>query len=384
MDAATVLDSENCVALARDDKTKGMVKGSKIGSAPRKRLADISNLQQRPRPVDQEVKKLPVSLTTKEYIEKLQRENLTLMKILADRNKTIELSGMELQKLRLNLQKVQQQNLQLAQANSQMLATVFDALVKLTCFASLQELNSGKDRLKALYHELGCKNGLLKARKLEKVKEKMLICQDKGNKVGLTECDEAAQAGESSQADKGDCKPCNTNRRRQSKKQSLGPTTTKPVHAKENVEKKRCLRRQSSRFNSEEPEPTEDLFEIDKASGPTSLKPVHAEENVGNKRRCLRRQSARFKSIEPEQTEDLFEIDSAKFPVSPVHDDLVHESGQMLSGLSVKEEDEGNTALRFEAQENRRSSVGRPLRRAAEKVQSYKEIPLNIKMRRNE
>lgn len=97
-------------------------------------------------------------------------------------SKTIELSGMELQKLRLNLQKLQQQNLQLAQANSQMLAvpshlliasctillnhavpitsvsngisssrnileTVFDALVKLTCFASLQELNSGKDRV---------------------------------------------------------------------------------------------------------------------------------------------------------------------------------------------------------------------------------------------
>lgn len=56
-----------------DDKTKGMVKGSKIGSAPRKRLADISNLQQRPRPVDHEVKQLPVSLTTKEYTEKLQR-----------------------------------------------------------------------------------------------------------------------------------------------------------------------------------------------------------------------------------------------------------------------------------------------------------------------
>jgi hypothetical protein len=98
----------------------------------------------------------------------------------------------------------------------------------------------------------------------------------------------------------------------------------------------------------------------------------------------LRRQSARFKSEEPEQTEDLFEIDDAKFPVSPALDDLVHESGQMLSGLSVKEEDEGNTALRLEAQEMRRSSVGRPLRRAAEKVQSYKEVPVNIKMRRKE
>ncbi|GMY09307.1 SHUGOSHIN 1 [Fagus crenata] len=364
MDGAIVLDSEICIA--RDDKTKGMVKGSKIGSAQRKRLADISNLPQRPRPVNEDVKQLPLSLTTEEYIEKLQRENLTLMKVLADRNKVIELSGMELQKLRINLQKMQQQNFQLAQANSQMLA----------------ELNSGKDRLRVLQHELGCKNVLLKARKLNLVKEKMLTCQDAGNEVGTADCDDAAQAGESSQADKGGCKPCNTNRRRQSKNQSLGPTTAKPVHAKENVENKRRLRRQSARFNSEEPEPTEELF--DKALGPTSLKPVHAEEIVRNKRRCLRRQSARFKSEEPEQTEDLFEIDDAKFPVSPALDDLVHESGQMLSGLSVKEEDEGNTALRLEAQEMRRSSVGRPLRRAAEKVQSYKEVPVNIKMRRKE
>ncbi len=56
-----------------DDKTKGMVKGSKIGSAQRKRLADISNLPQRPRPVNEDVKQLPLSLTTEEYIEKLQR-----------------------------------------------------------------------------------------------------------------------------------------------------------------------------------------------------------------------------------------------------------------------------------------------------------------------
>lgn len=35
--------------------------------------------------------------------------------------KIIELSGIEIQKLRINLQKVQHQNLQLAQANSQML-----------------------------------------------------------------------------------------------------------------------------------------------------------------------------------------------------------------------------------------------------------------------
>jgi hypothetical protein len=56
-----------------DDMTKGVVKGSKIGSAARRKLADISNLQQRPKMVNQEAKQLPISLTTKEYVEKLQK-----------------------------------------------------------------------------------------------------------------------------------------------------------------------------------------------------------------------------------------------------------------------------------------------------------------------
>ncbi|KAG6669767.1 hypothetical protein CIPAW_01G266600 [Carya illinoinensis] len=340
MDGDIILDLENCVA--GDGNAKGMVKGPKIGSAPRKRLADITNLQQQQqlKAVNQDVKQLTISLTTKEYIEKLRKENMTLMKLLVERNKIIELSVIELQKLRINLLKVQQQNLQLAQANSQMLA----------------ELNSGKDRLKALQHELGCKNGLLKARKLDL-------------EVGTTKRDEA---GELSQADRRDTKPCHTNRRRQSKRQSLAPTTVNQVHAKETVEiKSRNLRRRSTRLKTEEPEPTEDMFEIDDASGPTSLRPVHPKENIGNKRHCLRRQSARFKSEEPEQAEDLFEIEDAKFPVSPVVDDLVHDIGRTRSGL-------------FEAQQMRRSSVGRPLRRAAEKVQSYKETPINVKMRRQE
>jgi translation initiation factor RLI1 len=44
-------------------------------------------------------------------------------------SKVIELSGMELQKLRINLQKMQQQNFQLAQANSQMLAVPSHLLI---------------------------------------------------------------------------------------------------------------------------------------------------------------------------------------------------------------------------------------------------------------
>lgn len=100
--------------------------------------------------------------------------------------------------------------------------------------------------------------------------------------------------------------------------------------------------------------------------------------------RSLRRQSARFKTEEPEVTEeakvteDVSEINDDNFPVSPLCDDVFHESGSTCS--LVKKEDEGNTAMRSEEQEFRRSSI-RPLRRAAEKVKSYKEISINVKMR---
>lgn len=100
--------------------------------------------------------------------------------------------------------------------------------------------------------------------------------------------------------------------------------------------------------------------------------------------RNLRRQSARFKNEEPEVTEeakvteDVSEINDDNFPVSSLCDVVVHESGSTCS--LVKKEDEGNTAVRSEEQEFLRSSI-RPLRRAAEKVKSYKEIPINVKMR---
>ena len=80
----------------------------------------------------------------------------------------------------------------------------------------------------------------------------------------------------------------------------------------------------------------------------------------------------------------MLEVDDTKFLVSSSCDDKVHESGPISSGSSVKSQhEEGSTIPRNEAQ-GLRASVGRPLRRAAEKVQSYKEIPLNAKMRREE
>lgn len=97
-----------------------------------------------------------------------------------------------------------------------------------------------------------------------------------------------------------------------------------------------------------------------------------------------RRQSARFISVKSEPTEDLFEINDAKFPVSQQCDDLMHDGCPTSLSSPVKKENEGDYALEVAAPEFRRPSIGRPLRRAAEKVQSYKETPLNVKMRRSQ
>ncbi|XP_076927009.1 SHUGOSHIN 2-like [Bidens hawaiensis] len=66
-------------------------------------------------------------------------------------SKVIELSGYEMLKLRITLQKMKEQNLQLAQSNSQM-QTVLRVI---------------KEKQKVLNHELACKNGVVIAKNLE-------------------------------------------------------------------------------------------------------------------------------------------------------------------------------------------------------------------------
>lgn len=91
----------------------------------------------------------------------------------------------------------------------------------------------------------------------------------------------------------------------------------------------------------------------------------------------MRRQSARFKSHEREPTENFFEIEDAKFPGSQTLDNQMH--------CTLAEEKEESCVLRSEpVVGSQRSSIGRPLRKAAGKVQSYREVPLNVKMRRKE
>lgn len=124
---------------------------AKSRNSPRKKLADISNLPLRKRLSSQDKIPEQIPACSKEYIERIQKENLALTKMLAERNKIIEITGVEIQKLKINARKMQQQNQLLAQANSKMLA----------------ELNSNKDRVKTLQHELVCIKGLLNVRKFE-------------------------------------------------------------------------------------------------------------------------------------------------------------------------------------------------------------------------
>uniref|UniRef100_A0A164ZEV9 Shugoshin C-terminal domain-containing protein n=1 Tax=Daucus carota subsp. sativus TaxID=79200 RepID=A0A164ZEV9_DAUCS len=384
-----------------------------FGSTERKRLANITNMQQQPRMsmIDEKSHIIPAS--TKEYIEKLKKENVALMKLLADR------------KLRVSLQKLQQQNLQLAQSNSQMLA----------------ELTVDKDRLKLLQHELGCKNGLLVAKGLElKEKDEALPSEKVGIEVKMLN-----EKLDSSQASRDNVKPININRRQLSK--SLGSSTVKESKDRKADNKRQCVRRQSARLKSQESEPANDVSEVEPnslASGPphsnvmeegvskSSTLEINEERISGNKRIPVRSQSARFKSEEPKPAEDVFAIDSTG-PVSGPNCDQMQDDVSTSICLSAEENDkatgnrrlsarrqsarvkseepeadksfskinindvsisaclsdendsgEGKHAPNRESQDFGRPSFGRPSRQAAKKVNTYKEIPLNVKMRRSE
>ncbi|RVW17523.1 SHUGOSHIN 2 [Vitis vinifera] len=289
-------------------------RSSTFGSIMRKRLSDITNSQSQLKVSGQEEKRSPPNnLSAEDYIDQLLKENAALMKLLAERQKIIELSGVELQKLRTNYQKLQLQNWNLAQSNSQMLA----------------ELNLGREKMKAVQHELICKEALLKANNLELEGKAKMNCQ----KTGIQEVED--KAGESLPKAHDANRLCKANRRRPARSQSMGSST--------------------------------------------AYQQVEEKETVETKRHCSRRQSCRFKSQQREPNGDLFEIEDAKLPVG------WHEGGLAPSNSPIKKEEGDESCVeKHEARGSQRSSIGRPLRRAAEKVQSYKEAPLNTKMRRFE
>ncbi|XP_065869721.1 SHUGOSHIN 2 isoform X2 [Euphorbia lathyris] len=418
MDGIIALDTENDVAGNRI-KGEEVAKGSTVGNMPRKRLADISNL---PQP-NHDLRLQAYSPNTKEYIHKLHQENVSLHKLLAERTKIIQLQVIELQKFRTICQQVQQKNLHLAQTNSQM----------------LEELNSVKDRLKVLQHELGCKNGLLTARNLESEVEPTKCCEvekfsQKDNKN--SEPRNRKRMRQSKSLENNSVKPVQVQEKIDERRQpvrfkaekevptdnlleisgTVGHLTDKPTQYQNKVDEKRChsrrkstrfkvgeeptaksiersdtldpttvksvpddkrchSRRQSTRLEVEEEEPTA-MVESSYTLDPTINELVRAEKRTDDKRLCSRRQSAKFRHQEQvqEPTVDLSEIDDVKVTVSHLHEcdpaSSVRTKFETTDCVSVSEDSE-----------SRRTSI-RPKRQAAEKVQSYKEIPVNIKMRR--
>ncbi|PSS14256.1 Shugoshin-1 like [Actinidia chinensis var. chinensis] len=281
-------------------KGERMAKRSSFGSIVRKRLSDITNSIPQYKSPSPPKKLSPTNSSSKEYLDHLVKENMALGKLIADKNKIIALTGTELQKMRINLQKMQMQNWNLAQSNSHMLA----------------ELNLGKDKLKALQHEILCKEALLKAKNSE-LEGKTLVNNSQKNCSwdGEVAMDEH-KSNDNSQPHKGP-------RRRSTRRQSMGPST--------------------------------------------ASQQVAEKEASESKRRRLRRQSARYNSQVNESTENLFEIGDVNY---------------LVPSSSIKQEENDENCM--PARESQRTSLGRPLRKAATKIQSYKEIPVNTKMRRSE
>ncbi|MQL71327.1 hypothetical protein Taro_003609, partial [Colocasia esculenta] len=331
------LESKGNVKAERNQKVSLMENKIK----DRRGLADITNMMNqvqksaKPTTMDQKIPNPIPPSSDKDCIAHLLKENTALLRLLGERNKIIEFNDLELQKLRvsvqqlqISVQQLQQQNWQLARANSQM----------------LEDLNSGKDRLKIAQHQLGCTVAALNTIKLELEKEKKKLKKE----------------------------PCVNEATR--KEQTSITCEGAAVEAPLQDEKKACIPPSRKRLT--------------RSLGSASVT-NEAGTKENNRRKSSRRGSSNFKSQTCEPQEDLFEIEDVKFPVSSlltdhmagsrtVQQDLSVSSSDSCSMLEVKKEEDMDAGG---SQDSHHSSVGRPSRRATMGV-SYKEPPLNTKMRR--
>lgn len=305
-------------------------------------------------------------------------------------NVVIESYKAELLKYQSNFQKFRKQNAELALANTQM----------------TREISASRQMVRELQLELACKNGILKAMKLTSMEND----HNRAKLIHDIVADESKQSDQKfeeenkgEEQNKGEAK-----RKRMSKSQSSAPAVVKQVKS-EKVDSQRCsLRRKSAALKAGKSGSTEEVFEIKydashpleslanenestslgskvhdvagqdtESSGPANTEQVLAERNVENKRHSLRRQSALFRPEKPEPAEDFFDTEDPKFEVSNLCDDM---SESLPTASSETSE---NNACTLDPQVTRRSSIGRPSRRSAVKVVSYREVPINLKMRRD-
>nr|VDD53007.1 unnamed protein product [Brassica oleracea] len=413
---------DHAVEGVSTNKAKGekMIQDLPMNSAQRRTLGDITNLPNQKMMLNHGAnqQQQSLSLSSKEHAEKLQKanENMRLMKALTERNAIIERTGSELQRYRINLQMVQAQNLQLSQTNTRILA----------------EIRTSKDQLKALQHELSCKNGVLMARKLPLEPQKLPCThhdaaedKDRANAsrgasgVFHPNGEDHKTASESS-----DCNSLQINDKANNKRSSFGRSNPansevldiigRPGESAQTTNMIRrsaissavlkvakiaififlrvSLRRQSRRFNIQELGVTENLngihddqesaakagcsaSDLSIGSKPETVELHDTKERTGESRRLSsRRQSAEVTSQRA--------IKVSTDP--PLPDGIVEESSQVSSSVSTELKRESkNKPTGDEAEEMRETYVGRPSRQAAGKIKSYKEVSLKDKMRRD-
>lgn len=392
--------ADHSVEGVSTNKAKGekMIQDPRINSAQRRTLGDITNLPNQKvmlmnHGANQQQQSL--SLSSKEYAEKLQKENMRLMKALTERNAIIERTGSELQKYRINLQMVQAQNLQLSQTNTRILA----------------EIRTSKDQLKALQHELSCKNGVLIARKLPLEPQKLPCThhdasedKDRANAsrgasgVFHPNGEDHKTASESS-----DCNSLQINDKANNKRVSgrSSPANSevldiigRPGESAQttNMTRRVSLRRQSRRFNIQELGVTENLNGIHDDQEAAAKSGCSASDlSIGSKPEAVelhdtkeRTRESRRVSSRRQSTEVTSQRDIKVSTDPPLPDGIVEESSQVSSSVSTELKRESkNKPTGDEAEEMRETYAGRPSRQAAGKIKSYKEVSLKDKMRRD-
>ncbi|CAN6921629.1 unnamed protein product [Brassica oleracea] len=388
---------DHAVEGVSTNKAKGekMIQDLPMNSAQRRTLGDITNLPNQKMMLNHGANQQQQSLSLSEKLQKAN-ENMRLMKALTERNAIIERTGSELQRYRINLQMVQAQNLQLSQTNTRILA----------------EIRTSKDQLKALQHELSCKNGVLMARKLPLEPQKLPCThhdasedKDRANAshgasgVFHPNGEDHKTASESS-----DCNSLQINDKANNKSRGFGRSNPaksevldiigRPGESAQttNMIRRVSLGRQSRRFNIQELGVTENLngihddqesaakagcsaSDLSIGSKPETVELHDTKERTGESRRVSsRRQSAEVTSQRA--------IKVSTDP--PLPDGIVEESSQVSSSVSTELKRESkNKPTGDEAEEMRETYVGRPSRQAAGKIKSYKEVSLKDKMRRD-
>ncbi|KAG7633333.1 hypothetical protein ISN44_As03g036300 [Arabidopsis suecica] len=273
-----------------------MMKRSPFRHKMRQSLSDITNSQSQ-----EELNLHKIGSEPSGHVNRLMKENLALVKLLEERDKTIERSRYELRNLREGIHKLQVQNLSLAQSNSQFLG----------------EINLARNKVKALHHDVTCKNALLKAKCCDK---------EKGENTKPRNALTTESVLNITDEDSPSPKPFVPTRRRFIRSKSLGASTTNKNEAEK----------------------------------------VKSE----TKRRHLRRRSPRVRSAAQEVTENLFEIEDLQLTMP--NDMSQQDNLTMESHTRKKEEGKEGLRTRHHDFEIYRSPVDRSLRREAERIHSYK------------